>query len=415
MPSSRRSAALLATLALAACGGCSTKAPGPPAAHGSASAGAVKTDRGVQGDTITLGVLTDLTGAFAAFGKDITNANLLYWEQRNASAKVCGKYTVKLDVKDTGYVPQQGVQLYSSLRNDILAMQQTLGAAVNTALEDSYTSDKIVNLPSAHARNLTDAPGNGVVGATTDVELVNGLGFALEQQKIKNGGKIGHIYLEGEYGANGLAGSKAFAKKHDMQVVEAKIKASDQDMTAQITNFKAQGVQAIVLTTAPGQTASAASVAAAQGLDVPIIGNSPVFAAGLLAGPAGPTLKSHLLVAAPNSTLDKQPQLLKDYLAAHPGATPTVGIVFGTAMSDIMRQVLDRACQNGDLTRSGVVKAKNELTDIDTGGLVVPLDYSIGTGKSPSRKSYILQPADVPGGVTAVTGPVESPDAAGLP
>ena len=68
-----------------------------------------------------------------------------------------------------------------------------------------------------------------------------------------------------------------------------------------------------------------------------------------------------------------------------------------------MKQVLDKACEDGDLTREGVLKAKQPLTNVDTGGLVVPLDYSVGVGKSPSRQSYILQPADVPGGAKALT------------
>ncbi len=64
--------------------------------------------RGIEGNDDHLGVLTDLTGVFAALGKDITNANTLYWEKQNAGNKVCDKYDVKLDVKDTGYVAADG-------------------------------------------------------------------------------------------------------------------------------------------------------------------------------------------------------------------------------------------------------------------------------------------------------------------
>src|SRR3712207_9193331 len=70
-------------------------------------------------------------------------------------------------------------------------------------------------------------------------------------------------------------------------------------------------------------------------------------------------------------------------------------------MSAIMKQVLDAACENGDLTRAGVVNAFNELQDVDTGGLVVPTD-GFETGRSPSLKSLILRPAEVPGGATLV-------------
>ena len=413
MTSGRRTSVLLAAALLAAVSGCSTKAQ-DTTSSAAGSQGGVKTGPGIKGNEITLGVLTDLTGVFAALGNDITNANTLFWEKQNAGAKVCGKYTVKLDVKDTGYVPQQGVQLYAGMKDNILAMQQTIGSPINTALEQTYTSDKIVNLPSAWARNLTIPPGNGVVGATYDIEMVNGLDYALKQGKIKQGDKIGHIYFEGEYGANGLAGSKFFAGKHGMEVVEAKIKPTDTDMSAQITQFKGAGVDAIALTVAPGQTASAAGVAAAQGLDVPIIGSNPVFAPGLLQGPAAAALKKNLIFAAPINAFDKHPELLADYKKKYATGTPSLGVVFGTGMGEVMRQILDKACTNGDLTRQGVLAAKGQLSNVDTKGLVVPLDFSVGVGKSPSRQSYILQPADVPGGAKALTDAVKSEDVAGL-
>ena len=48
-------------------------------------------------------------------------------------------------------------------------------------------------------------------------------------------------------------------------------------------------------------------------------------------------------------------------------------------------------------------------------GHVVPIDFTVGSNKSPSRKSYILGVADVPGGARVLEKePVESADAAGL-
>ena len=45
---------------------------------------------------------------------------------------------------------------------------------------------------------------------------------------------------------------------------------------------------------------------------------------------------------------------------------------------------------------------------------MVPLDFTVGAGKSPSHQSFILQPADVPGGAKPLTDAVESEDAKGL-
>jgi ABC-type branched-subunit amino acid transport system substrate-binding protein len=388
-----RGAVALAAVVVAAASGCSTKAPSSSGGGGGGQAADVQTDVGVEGTTIKLGVLTDLTGVFAALGKDITNANTLFWKDN----KVCDTYSVELDVQDTGYVPQQGVQLYSGMKDSILAMQQTIGSPINTALAPEYEADSIVNFPSAWSKTLTEIPGTGVVGATYDVEIANGYDYLFKQGLLKEGDTVGHIYFEGEYGANGLAGTKAVAEAKGLKVVEAQIKSTDQDMSAQVTQFKAAGVNLIALTVAPTQLASVATVAESQGLDVPILGSNPVFAPGLLQGPAAGWLKSHLYVASPVSSFDANPDLLKKYEAAYPDATPSLGVVVGTGMSEIMKAVLDSACDNGDLTHAGVVSAFNDLKQVDTGGLVVPI-RGFELGKSPSLESFVLQPADVPGG-----------------
>jgi ABC-type branched-subunit amino acid transport system substrate-binding protein len=406
-----RATTAVAAVVVVATAGCSTKAPeSSSGGGGEGSSGAdVQTDVGVEGTTITLGVLTDLTGVFAALGQDITNANTLFWQDN----KVCDTYTVELDVQDTGYVPQTGVQLYSGMEPNILAMQQTIGSPINTALAPEYESDQIVNFPSAWARTLTEIPGTGVVGATYDVELSNGYSYLFDQGLLKEGDTVGHIYFEGEYGENGLAGSEAVAEQRGLTIIPAQIKATDQDMSAQITQFAAAGVDAIALTVAPTQTASAAGVAAAQGLNVPIIGSNPVFAPGLLQGPAAQALKDNLYVASPVSAFDAQPELLQQYQAAYPNVQPSLGVLVGYGMSEIMKQVLDAACENGDLTRAGVVSAFDELQDVDTGGLVVPIE-GFETGRSPSLQSFILRPADVPGGATVVQEAFEGEFAAGL-
>jgi ABC-type branched-subunit amino acid transport system substrate-binding protein len=400
------SAVLLAAVLVTSATGCSTKAQNS-SSGGGGNAASVKTDKGIEGKTITLGVLTDLTGVFAALGKDLTNSNTLYWKDH----KVCNSYNVKLDVQDTGYVPQTGVQLYSSMKDSILAMQQTIGSPINAALAPQYEADSIVNFPSAWSKTLTQIPGTGVVGATYDVEISNGYDYLFKKGLLKQGDTVGHIYFEGEYGANGLAGSKAVAAAKGLKVIEAQIKSTDQDMSSQVTQFKAAGVKAIALTVAPTQTASVAAVAQAQGLDVPMLGNNPVFAPGLLQGPTASWLKSHLYVASPVSTFDKQADLLKAYQAAYPDVTPSLGVLVGTGMAKLMNQVLDAACKNGDLTRAGVLSAFQDLKNADTGGLVVPI-RGFENGKSPSLQSFILQPADAPGGAKLLQDATEGEFAA---
>ncbi len=402
-----RGAVALAAVVVAAASGCSTKAPESSGGGGGGAAADVQTDVGIEGTSIRLGVLTDLTGVFAALGTDLTNANELFWQNN----QVCDTYDVELDVQDTGYVPQQGVQLYSGMKDNILAMQQTIGSPINTALAPEYEADQIVNFPSAWSKTLTEIPGTGVVGATYDVEIANGYDYLFQEGLLEEGATVGHIYFEGEYGANGLAGTQAVAAEKGLEVIEAQIKSTDQDMSAQITQFNAAGVDMIALTVAPTQLASVATVAAAQGLDVPILGSNPVFAPGLLQGPAAAKIKEDLYIASPVSSFDAHPELLEQYTAAYPNATPSLGVVVGFGMSEMMKQVLDAACENGDLTHEGVLTAFNELEEVETGGLVVPI-RGFELGKSPSLQSFILQPADVPGGATVLAEAFEGQFAA---
>jgi ABC-type branched-subunit amino acid transport system substrate-binding protein len=404
-----RGAVAVAAVVVAAASGCSTKAPESSGGGEGGDAADVLTDIGIEGETIRLGVLTDLTGVFAALGKDLTNANELYWTDH----QVCDTYDVELEVQDTGYVPQTGVQLYSGMKDSVLAMQQTIGSPINTALAPEYEADQIVNFPSAWSKTLTEIPGTGVVGATYDVEIANGYDYLFSEGLLAEGDTVGHIYFEGEYGANGLAGTQAVAEEMNLEVIEAQIKATDQDMSAQVTQFAAAGVDAIALTVAPGQTASVAAVMEASGLDVPILGSNPVFAPGLLAGPTAEWLKTHLYVASPVSSFEEHADLLAAYEEAYPDVTPSLGVLVGYGMATLMNQVLDAACENGDLTREGVVTAFEELEEVDTGGLVVPI-RGFEIGKSPSLESYVLVPADAPGGATVVAEAFEGQFAEGI-
>ncbi|GAC1539783.1 MAG: ABC transporter substrate-binding protein [Acidimicrobiales bacterium] len=418
----RRAAAVVATAAMIVTAGCSTKASssagsgGGGSSSGSGSSGAaggapgtVKTGVGIQGKEITLGVLTDLTGVFAALGKDLTDSQQLYWEQKNAKGGVCGKYTVKLLVKDHGYKVDAAVSLYAGMKDSILALQHTFGSPINTALADQLIADKLVNIPEAWAPNLTKTPVNMVPGATYDVEMINGIDYLIKQGKIKDGDTVGHIYHDSEYGLGGFTGSKFMAGKHNLKIVEEKVKATDADMTAQVTDLKAKGVKAILLTGTPTQTASVAGVAQSEGLDVPILGNNPVFSPGILSTPAAAALKANLYVVAPTETFDRAATVLDEFKAKYPGRTPTLGVIAGEGAADMMSQLMEKACSSGDLTREGLIAAKSSLTKVDTKGLLVPLDVS-KPGVSPSKESYILRVADVPGGAKTEAGPVTAPE-----
>jgi ABC-type branched-subunit amino acid transport system substrate-binding protein len=390
---------VLLAVSLAACGG-----KGEDAGGGETASGSVKTGPGVTDKTITLGLLTDLSGVFAPLGKPIVQSTQLFWKERNAAGGVCDR-NVELVVKDHGYDPQKAVVQYRELASDVAALQQLLGSPITAALLPTLKSDKMMSLLAAWPSSLLSNDNIIITGTTYDVEMINGLDYLLEQGKLKDGDTIGHVYFEGEYGENGLKGSKYFASKHGMKVVEQKIKATDEDMSGQVAALKRAGVKAIAVTTAPTQMASLAGIGAAQGLDVPLLGNNPTYDPALLKTAAAKALRANAYIVASIATynLDK-PEVKKvtaDFHKAYPKEVEKASVPFGNAQSRLMYEILDQACQNKDLSRQGLITAAHQLSAVDMGGLTAaPLDYT-KPGQPSERAVYIARPDDVPGGLEA--------------
>src|SRR4051812_27583971 len=373
--------------------------------------GSVKTGPGVTNDTITLGLLTDLSGVFAPLAKPIVQETKLYWKDQNAKGGVCDR-KVKLVVKDHGYDPQKAVVQYRELSSGIAGLQQLLGSPITAALLPTLKSDKMLSMLAAWPSSLLVNDIIIITGTTYDIETINGLDFLLKQGKLKKGDKIGHVYFEGEYGENGLKGSKYFASKNGMKVVEQKIKATDEDMSGQVAALKRAGVKAIAVTTAPTQLASVAGIAASQGMNVPIVGNNPTYDPALLKSPAAKAVKANAYISGSIApwTLDKPEvqSVSQQFQSAYPKSDPKASVQFGWAQAEVMYQILNKACENKDLTRAGLVKAAHELSGVDTGGLIAgPLDYT-KAGEPATRAVYIARPADVTGGLKALPGTFES-------
>jgi ABC-type branched-subunit amino acid transport system substrate-binding protein len=398
-----------ATLAagLAACG---SKGDGS-SSSGGGGGGSIKAGPGVTDKTITLGVLTDLSGVFAPLAKPLTQANQLYWKERNAQGGVC-KRQVKLVIKDHGYDPQKAVVQYRDISSGVAGLQQLLGSPVTAALLPTLKQDSMLSLLSAWPSSLLSNDNIIIVGTTYDVEMINGLDYLKSKGLIKPGDKIGHLYFEGEYGENGLKGSKFFAKQNGMTITEQKIKATDEDMAGQVAAFKTAGVKAIAVTTAPTQLASVGGIAASQGLNVPIVGNNPTFDPALMKTPAAKALKANAYIVSSISPWTVDKPKVKDvgsaFQQAYPKTDAKAAVQFGYVQAEVMYQILNKACANKDLSRAGLVTAAHEISDVDTGGLIAkPLDYT-KKGDTAERAVYIARPADVTGGLTPLPGTFDS-------
>lgn len=396
-------AALAAALVLTGAAGCSGKAKTDDGDK--TAAGGVKTGAGVSDKVIRLGALTDMTGVYASLGKSVTQAQQLWAKQTNAAGGICGR-TIELTVRDHGYDPQKALAAYTELEPSVLGYTQFIGSPFVAAVKQRIDGqDKGLVIPQAWSASLLGSPYIRTVGATYDIETINAIGFLLDEKRIASGDKIGHVYFEGDYGENALAGAKHAASKAGLTIVEQKIKPTDNDMTAQVAALKQAGVKALVISAGPRQAASLVGVATAGGWNVPIVGNNSAFSPQLLATPAGTALQKDYYVASsalPIGSTEAGPAALAAaYKAEYPDAGLDNGVVAGFTAGNLFGEVLKKACTDKDLTREGIRKALLSLKAYDNG---FGITHDFSDPKAPStRQSVIMKPdAAVPGGMKVV-------------
>ena len=86
----------------------------------------IATDIGVDATTIKVGMLADLSGAFAPLVTEIVEAQKVYWDNVNANGGIAGRQ-VELMIEDTGYDVAVTQEKYESLRNEVAIFSQSTG------------------------------------------------------------------------------------------------------------------------------------------------------------------------------------------------------------------------------------------------------------------------------------------------
>ena len=393
--------------------GCSTKASS--SSSGDAGKDGVKAGPGVTDTEITLGALTDSSGPFKVGGILVTHGNELWAKEVNDAGGICGR-KIKLDIRDTAYKADQAVPAYDALQTQSAGLIQIIGSAVFAAIKQKMVTDKFMGSSPTIASENLDTEVMVPVTTTFDVEAINGLAYMQKEGKIKDGDKIGAIYLQNEAGQNSFAGVQAYAKEHKLDVVGAPASPTDTDMTATVTKFKSEGVKLIFIAMPPAATASTAVQMVGQGLNVPLLGFNSSFQPAILSDPQVVSALEENFYFLPagrtwNSDVASVKKLRDEYAASGIQDAPAASIITGYLSGLAWGAILKQACDDGDLTRQGLMDAKKKITKLDTGDLSGNLDFS-DPGAPPTRVSIIARvDAQAPGGLKEVEDFTESKEA----
>lgn len=389
---------------------CSSKA----ADSSANAAGDLKSDAGVTEDEIKLGVLTDTSGVFKAVGFNLTQGNQLWVEDINEAGGICGR-EISLVIKDHGYKPDNAVALYAETKDEVAGFMQILGSPIIAAVKSRLDTDNIMSVIATQSTINLDVDELIMIGTGYDSEMINALAWSMEQGKLADGDTIAHVYVDSEYGLNGLMGSKYFAAEHDIEVIPVPVSAGDTDMTTTMTKIKDSGADVIALTTTPAATASIALQNQSQGLNLPLIGSNPVFAPTMLTSPDVVAAMENLTVFLGGEPFagdsEKSKEIQEKYPEKFPDGVPGYGVPSGYLEALSWQAILEKACENGDMTREGLLEARLDLTEVDAMGLSDDMDLS-DPNVPPVRSTYAFAiDPNVPGGQTIIEGPFLYPEA----
>ena len=383
-------------IGIAACG------TGSSSSGGSNSSGGVKTGPGVDAKTktVTLGVLSPLSGPVAAIGAPLTAGQETYFRAVNASGGING-WKVNLVKRDTKYDPQTQVQQFNSIAGKVAFIAQSLGSPTTKAIQPLASQQKMLIGTAAQDSAFVTDPVMAVIGTPYAIDDANAIDYIVKHKGAN--AKIGIVYQDDEYGQDGLRGYTAALKTyHFNDVARATYKVGDTDLTAQVQKMRSAGAQYVFVVAVPSTAATLVGTAASQGYNPTWVFQGPAWSEYLMTSngtpsgkptPVAKALASNVWVLGYESqwgdkNVSGMAKFLSETKTFAPTQIPDYYFMYGYSMAKMETAVLRKAIEAGDLTRPGILNAKLHLGSLDMGGLMPAINYTPGLGPA-SRSTGI--------------------------
>lgn len=352
---------------------------------------------GVSGDTISVGSLSPLSDAVAVLGKPITNGLQAYIERLNAAGGVAGRYHVRLLIEDVTYAnPSTSVQKYQKLRGDVAMFAQILGTDHINTLLPLLAEDSLMAVPTTFDAEWVREPNLVPWGPHYQIAAINGIAYyrGLPGNEHK---RICGLAIATGYGDAGLEGLNFAARDMGFEVrALARFKQDDQDFVAPIARLRSARCDAVFLASLPGTTGRLLGAAAQLNFRPQWISLTPSWHASLAASPLLPYFEANLLLSwdGPNWG-DTTVTGMRDMMAALgryvPDQKPDLYASAGWILGYLTHRALEVAAAANDLSRSGIMRAADQLGTRDFDGLMSPYRYGPAAEREPARANEIFR------------------------
>lgn len=414
----------LAAMAAAACGSAGTSDSGS-----GGSSGALKTGPGIDtsAKTITLGVLSPLSGPVAVIGKPLTKGQETYFKAVNDAGGISG-YKINLTEKDTQYNAQQQVQQYNAIVDQVAFFAQSLGSPTTLAIQKSADSGGILIGAATQSSSWVTDKVMICVGNPYSIDVANGIEYIINKLG-KTSAKIAIVYQNDEYGQDGLRGYKAALDKFKFNDVgQVPFNATDTQFSSQIGTLKSAGAEYVFLVATPTTAGVVVGTGAAAKYLPTWMFQGPAWSEylmtkdGTMAGTPTPihdVLPGHVNILGyqpqwGDTTVSGMQQFLADHDKYAADQPPDYYYMYGYAMAEVEAAIIKKAIANNDLSRAGLLDAKLNLGQVSLGGLLPDVNYTPALGPASRSTGVTVVDASTPGFLKLVQPFFEGDVAKGL-
>lgn len=356
--------ALTVTMALAGCGRDDESGSGAaPGVTDDPCPEAVDDSKGC----IYLGTITDLTGVFKGVGEPFTAGQKAFWQGVNEAGGV-GDYEVNVTehVKDSGYDTEKHAELFNEIKDDVLAISQSLGTAHTNAILKDATNESILIGPASLGSNWIFDDISMEVGSSYCTEAMNVVDHAADQ-----GAKsVAVVHFPGDYGDDAMVGARIAAEERGLKFTDITTGTVDggDDQSAAVAAVLKAKPDYVVIATGPKEMASVVGGTAAQGFTGKFIGSIPSWNSAVLDSPAGPAIQALYMQATSFPAWDADTPGMEKMRAAAGDTTPNDWFSIGYSSGYVMKAILEKAIEEDKLDREGMVDVANSLTGIESEG-----------------------------------------------
>jgi len=372
----------------------------------------------VTDDTIYLGVLADLSGPFSGLVVDIVDAQLVFWADLNERGGIADRQ-IELMVSDTGYDVARHRLKYEALRDHVVMFAHSTGSPHTAAIADDLVADhRLATVATWYSGWADPVLGANILetGSNYCLEAMNALTYIAEEQRAQAGAlpRVAIATDAGDYGQDSAAGAKHVLASLGAEVVfdgEGAI-SSSADLAAIGAGIAQSGADWAWLATDPTSSAAIVRAAIQQGYAGEWSGAMPSFSARLLDTALGDYLSQTWLMSALFTPIGADVEGMGDVydvLAdAFPSRYPSDALVKGYLEFSVVRSVLERAAEIGDMTPEGLEVAAGSIGSYVFDGLSPANVYAGNPNDAVTRASALYRPSkqlfDQAGGLGASLG-----------